>query len=241
LDTDRKDTDSREVDIDSTARVYNRVDLKRTKLGKKSIIGDDSIVHDSNICDYVSINRRNYILRSSIGTFSYTGIGTMIRSSSIGSFCSISWNVSIGGGDHDFDHVTTSPLWRFAMMDGEIGHDSNKELQKRFDVQPDCKIGNDVWIATNAVVLRNVTIGDGAIIGAGAIVRKDVEPYTIVAGVPAKPIKKRFDDHIIEALQAIAWWDWPVDVIRENIDLIYQEKVDSEVIKRLQEIKGGLE
>lgn len=229
-----------EKEMDASARIYNGAEVQRTSIGKKSIIGNDSIVQDSIIEDYVSINRRNYILRSNIGHFSYTGIGTMIRSASIGSFCSLSWNVSIGGGDHDFDHVTTSPLWRFGMMDDDVNHDDNKELQKRFEIQPDCKIGNDVWIATNAVILRNVTIGDGAIIGAGAVVRKDVEPYSIVAGVPAKPLKKRFDDKLIEALLDLAWWDWPVDVIRANTDLIYKEKVDLDVIARLQAIKDGL-
>lgn len=225
--------------IGVTAKLYKRAEIIDSRIGEKSIVGNDAVITSSDIGDGVSINRRNYIYRSSISDYSYTGIGTMLRSCSIGKFCSISWNVSVGGGDHDFDHVTTSPLWRLQMMEGKQ-HSENQELQQRLTQLPDCNIGNDVWIATNAVILRNVTIGDGAIIGAGAVVRKDVEPYSIVAGVPAKPLKKRFDDNIIAALLDLAWWDWPVDVIRANTDLIYKEKVDLDVIARLQVIKDGL-
>ena len=86
------------------------------------------------------------------------------------------------------------------------------------------------------MLLRDVRIGNGAVIGAGAVVTKDVEPYSIVAGVPAKIIKKRFDDKTIEALEQIQWWAWPVAVIRNNLDLIYSTKVDDSVIKKLFEI-----
>jgi acyl-[acyl carrier protein]--UDP-N-acetylglucosamine O-acyltransferase len=83
-------------------------------------------------------------------------------------------------------------------------------------------------------------IGNGAIIGAGSVVTKDVEPYSIVVGVPAKPIKKRFDDKIIEAFEKIQWWNWPLDIIRENLELIYSTKVDENVINRMLEISNKI-
>lgn len=223
------------------ARVFNNAELKDTRIGVGAIIGDQAIVLNSEVGDKVSLNRRNYILRSSIGRYSYTGIGTMIRSATVGNFCSLSWNISIGGGDHDYNHVTTSPLWRFRMMEGgEIDHKSNADLQKRFEDQADCIIGHDVWIATNVVVLRGVTIGNGAVIGAGAIVTKDVAPYSIVVGVPAREIKKRFDVKTIEALEGIQWWNWPEDVLREHIDLIWSRKMDRGVIEQLMQISKNL-
>ena len=81
-------------------------------------------------------------------------------------------------------------------------------------------MGNDVWIGYEAVILAGVTIGDGAIVGACAVVTNDVPPYTIVGGVPAKPIRKRFSDETIAALLALKWWDWPAEKITENIDAI---------------------
>lgn len=84
----------------------------------------------------------------------------------------------------------------------------------------DIIIGNDVWIGYEAVILSGVTIGDGAVIGCRAVVTKDVPPYTIVGGVPAKPIRKRFDEETIKELQKIKWWDWPEEKIAGKIPAI---------------------
>lgn len=81
-------------------------------------------------------------------------------------------------------------------------------------------IGNDVWIGYEAVVMSGVKIGDGAIIGTRAVITKDVPPYTIVGGIPARPIRKRFDDAVIERLEALRWWDWDEEKIRRSIPAI---------------------
>lgn len=87
-------------------------------------------------------------------------------------------------------------------------------------------IGNDVWIGYEAVVMAGVTIGDGAVIGTRAVVTKDVPAYTIVGGIPAKTIRKRFPDETIDALLALKWWDWPEEKIAENIGAIQNGRID---------------
>ena len=94
------------------------------------------------------------------------------------------------------------------------------------DNRGDIVIGNDVWIGYEAVILAGVTIGDGAIIGTRALVTRDVAPYTIVGGVPAKPIRKRFSDEIISRLLEIKWWDWPDEKIKRNISAIQSGNID---------------
>ncbi len=106
----------------------------------------------------------------------------------------------------------------FGRYDDNCWKYSDKPISKN----PPINIGNDVWIAQNVVVLPGVTIHDGAVCAAGAVVTKDVPPYTIVAGIPAKPIKKRFSDEMIEKLLRIRWWDWPEEKIYENLKYFYQ-------------------
>jgi len=95
-----------------------------------------------------------------------------------------------------------------------------KNVADSWDNKGDIVVGNDVWIGYEAVILSGVTVGDGAVIGARAVVTKDVPPYTIVGGVPAKPIIKRFSEESIKKLQSIRWWDWPKEKISENITAI---------------------
>lgn len=112
--------------------------------------------------------------------------------------------------------------------------DENALVVEAWDNKGDIVIGNDVWIGYEAVIMAGVHIGDGAIIGARAVVTKDVPPYTIVGGVPAKKIRKRFDDSVIDRLQKMKWWDWDIDKILENLQAIRSTDIRSlqeEVIK----------
>lgn len=215
--------------------VYRNADVRNSKLGDLVQVGDDTVILNCELESNIALNRRNFIQESFIGRFTYTGFNTVVRGVNIGRFCSISWNVSIGGKNHDVENVTTGALWGFYNMYGEKMKDFTYGKDKGH-----CEIGNDVLISSNAVILRNITIGHGAVIGAGAVVTKDVPPYTVVAGVPAKQMKKRFSDHIIEAMLEIKWWDWPVDVIKANIELIYSTKVDAEVIEKMKTIKATI-
>ena len=101
-----------------------------------------------------------------------------------------------------------------------------KNITSAWDNKGDIVIGNDVWIGFEAVILSGVTIGDGAIIGARAVVTKDVPPYTIVGGVPARPIRKRFSEEVISKLSELQWWNWSEERIRENIGVIQAGRID---------------
>ena len=101
------------------------------------------------------------------------------------------------------------------------------EVATAWDNKGDIVIGNDVWIGYDAVIMAGVTIGDGAIIGTRAVVTKDVEPYSIVGGVPAKEIRKRFSPEVIKKLMEIQWWNWPIEKIRDAITDIHSSNVDA--------------
>ena len=99
-------------------------------------------------------------------------------------------------------------------------------ITSAWDNKGDIIIGNDVWIGFEAVILSGVTIGDGAIIGTRAVVTKDVPPYTIVGGVPAKPIRKRFSGDVISELLKLQWWDWSENRIKKNIVAIQSGRIE---------------
>ena len=96
-----------------------------------------------------------------------------------------------------------------------------------WDNHGDITVGSDVWIGYEAVILAGVTIGDGAIIGSRAVVTKDVPPYTIVGGVPAKPIRRRYDEDTVARLEALRWWDWDEEKIRRSIAAIQAGDIDA--------------
>lgn len=109
--------------------------------------------------------------------------------------------------------------YTFPIFYDEWGLDA-KDIRNAWDNKGDIVVGNDVWIGYEAVIMSGVKIGDGAVVGTRAVVTKDVPPYTIVGGVPAKPIRRRFDDEIIDKLLALRWWDWDEDRIKRNISAI---------------------
>ena len=136
----------------------------------------------------------------------------------IGKFCSIACGAKFlfNSANHKMASLST---YTFPLFFEEW--DLEKEnVAQAWDQKGDIIIGNDVWIGYEAVILSGVTIGDGAVIGCRAVVTKDIPPYTIVGGVPAKPIRKRFDEETIKELQKIKWWDWPEEKIAGKIPAI---------------------
>ena len=136
----------------------------------------------------------------------------------IGKFSSIACGAKFlfNSANHSLSSLST---YTFPIFFEEWGLDV-KNITNAWDNKVNIVVGNDVWIGYQAVILSGVTIGDGAIIGTRAVVTKDVEPYTIVGGVPAKPIRKRFSDDTIHKLLELKWWDWPKEKIAQNIDAI---------------------
>ena len=184
-----------------TVYLKNVIDNPNIQIGDYTIYND--FVHDprefrkNNVLYHYPINKDRLI---------------------IGKFCSIACSAKFlfNSGNHKMASLST---YTFPLFFEEW--DLEKEnVAQAWDQKGDIIIGNDVWIGYEAVVLSGVTIGDGAVIGCRAVVTKDIPPYTIVGGVPAKPIRKRFDEETIKELQKIKWWDWPEEKIAGKIPAI---------------------
>lgn len=221
-----------ETIIPNGVKIYKGVSITKSFLSDGVSVGDDTTIERSEIGLGCAINRRSYINDSYFGDYSYCGINTTMNFTKLGKFCSIARNVDIGGFNHDYKKVSTLPLFRFnQMISGEKPQDFHYDY---------CEIGNDVWIAAGATILHNVKIGDGAVIGAGAVVTKDVPPYAIVAGVPARIIKYRFSPEIISSLLKVQWWNWPYEILAENIDYILRKDLDDELMTKMVSISRSL-
>lgn len=183
---------------------------------------------NSSIHPTSKIESGSTVVHSKMDKHSFCGYNCDIIYSEIGSFCSISNNVKIGGGMHPMDWVSTSPVFY-------KGRDSVKAKFSEFEREPNkiVRIGNDVWIGEGVLIKQGVTIGNGAVIGMGSVVTKDIEPYAIFAGNPAKKIRNRFDEEIINELNQLNWWDLPEDTLREAATLIQNP---SEFISKVKSI-----
>ncbi len=143
----------------------------------------------------------------------------------IGNFCCISDNVQLlVGGQHHYEYVT-----QYAFVPHVQAIFDNVKYSDK-SPKP-IVIGNDVWIGRNAVIFQGVNIGDGAVVGTNAVVTKDVPPYAIVGGNPARIIKYRFNQGQIDALQEIAWWNWPVEKIKEAMPLMMSANIDEFILR----------
>lgn len=169
----------------ASARTYSSHVGLEAKLGQAVCIGTDAIVTSEVF----------------IGDYTDVGAHSHIASGSIGKFCSVAPRVCIGPTEHPSSHISSHPA---TYSEPSWGFISKKIWDS---AKPAPVIGNDVWIGCNAVVLRGVTIGDGAIIGASAVVTRDIPPYAIAVGVPARVIGYRFDESIAEKVAGARWWD----------------------------------
>lgn len=142
----------------------------------------------------------------------------------IGKFCSVACGAKFlfTSGNHSLRSLST---YTFPIFYEQWGLDP-KNIRDAWDNKGDIVIGNDVWIGYEAVILSGVTVGDGAVIGTRAVVTKDVPPYTIVGGVPARPIRRRFDPQTIARLEELRWWDWEEERIARNLSAIQSGRPD---------------
>lgn len=188
------------------------------KLNNVSVSLLSYISPGTKLSKFTKVGSYTYI-NGSVGEYTY--IGQKCRmTAEIGKFCSISNNVKVVNSTHPTQFISTSPV--FYSTQCQCGHTFAKKQE--FDEllyiyneeKTTCRIGNDVWIGENVLIKGGVTIGDGAIIGMGSIVTKDIPPYSIYAGIPAKEISKRFNEKNIKKLLEIKWWNKPNKWLEEN-------------------------
>jgi acetyltransferase-like isoleucine patch superfamily enzyme len=160
-------------------------------------------IKESKIHRTSKIEPGSHTFQTIMEKHSFCGYNCELMHCNIGSFCSIANNVFIGGSMHSIEHVSTSPAF-------EKGKNSIKAKYYLHPLKPTKRtiIGHDVWIGHGAIIKQGVNIGTGSVIGMGSIVTKDIEPYSIVAGNPAKEIRKRFEKEIIEGLLESKWWEF---------------------------------
>ena len=203
----------REREKEAMREIYPRpgdlqtVYLKDVVTGPNIEIGDYTMYNDFER-DPRDFERNNVL-------YHYPVNGDKLR---IGKFCSIACGAKFlfNSANHTLRSLSTYP---FPIFYEEWGLEG-KDIRQAWENKGDIVIGNDVWIGYQAVILAGVTVGDGAIIGSRAVVTRDVPPYTIVGGVPAKPIRKRFDEDTIARFRALRWWDWDQETIRRAIPAI---------------------
>lgn len=213
--------------VDKSSICYNNTRVSKSQVGPRCTLGDNSILFNSKLEGCNVINRGCFISDSEMSFATYTGMNCIIKNTVIGKFCDLSWNLSLGGANHHYTRAMKFSEYHL----NQVLNGSSPIITKE---DPLTVIGNDVWIGNGAIVLRGINIGDGAVIGAGAVVTKDVEPYTIVVGAPAKPLKKRFSDDIIAELLELQWWNWPIEKIRQKRALLLSEPLSIDILKELK-------
>lgn len=171
-----------------------------------------NISHDAELTD-VELGKR-----TSVGRY------TKIREASIGSYCSISWDVTIGAVSHPMDRIS-SHAFSYRSQFGIVERDESLDGAR-------VTVGNDVWIGCGVIVMPGITISNGAVIGAGSVVTKDVEPYAVVSGVPARLMRYRFDEETVGVLESLCWWEWDDAKLRSNISL-FSSPLDRDALKLL--------
>ncbi|MBR6200221.1 MAG: CatB-related O-acetyltransferase [Spirochaetales bacterium] len=189
--------------------------VKPTLTNPNIIVGDFTYIADSDFESHVT------------HLYEWNGDNLII-----GKFCQIAAGVEfvMNGANHQMNAVTTYPFYTLQ------GWNMQPPAKSDLPLKGDTVIGNDVWIGQNATILPGVHIGDGAIIGANAVVGSNIEPYTIVVGNPARPLRKRFDDKLISLLECFKWWDKPIEEINELIPILTSgdvEMVRKEIRDRL--------
>jgi phosphonate metabolism protein (transferase hexapeptide repeat family) len=177
-----------------------------SKLSEKPYIHPTATVRDSVLGRYTEVRERTRFIESALGDYSYIVEDGSVWCAQIGKFSNIAAACRINAPNHPVERAT---LHHFTYRSSNYWDDADDDaafFQWRRDNM--VTIGHDTWLGHGVTILPGVTVGNGAVIGSGAVVTKDVAPYLIVAGVPARPIRERFETRISDRLQALSWWDW---------------------------------
>lgn len=188
--------------------IQNRRRFKGAKIDSGCCINEAT-----QIAPHTHILGNSILNNCKVSSYSYVGRNCLIQNTEIGKFCSIANDVFIGLGKHPTDLLSTSTLFYRVKNTLNIQFVEEDFSFKEYEI---ISIGHDVWIGARAIVLDGVSIGTGAIIAANSVVTKDVPPYAIVGGVPAKVIKYRFEESVIKRLLHSYWWDLPLEEIKKK-------------------------
>ncbi|MFW5956266.1 MAG: acetyltransferase [Halorhabdus sp.] len=184
-------------------------------LGPEPTVHEPVSITESELGAWTELRRRARVNESTIGDYTYLMERVQLDYATVGKFGNVAADARLGPTNHPLDRPTAHHFtYRAEMYD--LGNDDESIFEWRADQPVD--IGHDVWIGHGAIVLPGVTIGNGAAIGAGAVVADDVDPYTVVAGVPATPIRRRFPEDVAARIEATEWWEWDHDTLRERLD-----------------------
>lgn len=194
-----------ELSNEGARDIENRIRFKDAIIDKGCCFDPKSKIHPN-----VSLLGNCIVNNSEIHSYTYLGKNCLIQNSSIGKFCSIANDVIIGLGNHPLDLLSTSPLFYKVQNPLHIGL-IKKDLD--FVEYKAISVGNDVWIGTRSIIMDGVSVGLGAVIAANSVVTKDVPPYAVVGGIPAKIIKYRFPSEKIEEIISSQWWESSIDKI----------------------------
>src|SRR5262245_33911832 len=183
-----------------------------TTLSNKPLIHSTAELRASRLGAYTQVGARSKLLEVIMGDYSYVVNDSDIAYATIGKFCSIAAMTRINPGNHPMERASQS---HFSYRASAYFPGESDELEFfAWRRSHPVTIGHDVWLGHGAIVLPGRTIGTGAVVAAGAVVTKDVPPYRIVAGNPARPIRQRFSEAIVPRLQRLAWWDWSHERLR---------------------------
>ncbi|WP_459129084.1 LbetaH domain-containing protein [Guggenheimella bovis] len=199
------------------------------QIPKEGLIAESAEIVNSSLGEYIQVGADNFYDRVVLGDFSYTGERCILQNVVIKKFSNIAAHVRIGPTNHPMTGACLHHIVYRRSYYG-LGEDDKDFFDRRHSRVT--TIGNDTWIGHGAIIMPEVTIGDGAIVGSGSVVTKDVEPFSIVVGNPAKFLRYRFSEDIREALQSIAWWDWPTEQIFKHVDLLALEA--EEFVERMK-------
>ncbi|TAN50217.1 MAG: chloramphenicol acetyltransferase [Rhodospirillales bacterium] len=194
------------------------------RLGEVAHVHPSAKLRDCRLGAYVEVGERANLIETEIGDYSYVVNDSEIIYTKIGKFVSIAAHVRINPGNHPMARASQHHFQYRSSQFG-LGEDDESffDWRRSFPVT----IGHDVWIGHGAIVMPGVSVGIGSVIGSGAVVTKDVPDYTIVTGVPGKPLRERFPTGIQKALMRIAWWNWPHDTIKERLEDFRKLDIDS--------------
>jgi hypothetical protein len=184
-------------------------------LSREPTVHDPVQITDSRLGDWTEIRPHARLHESGIGDYTYLMERVQLDYTSIGKFGNVASDARLGPTNHPIDRPTAHHFTYRAAMYG-LGEDDDSVFDWRADQPVD--VGHDVWIGHGATVLPDVTVGNGAVVAAGAVVVDDVPPYTVVAGVPAEPVRRRFPEAVAARIEATEWWHWDHETLAERLD-----------------------